>query len=36
MMAGMLLAAGVAVWTLGMLLVWALCRVAQMSDERPA
>jgi hypothetical protein len=36
MMAGMLLAAGVALWSLGMLLVWALCRVAQMSDERPA
>ena len=36
MMAGMLLAAGVALWSLGMLLVWALCRVAQISDERPA
>ena len=32
----MLLAAGVTVWTLGMLFLWTLCRVAQMSDERPA
>jgi hypothetical protein len=35
-MAGALLAAGVALWGLGMLFVWALCRVAQISDERPA
>ncbi|MFB3882267.1 MAG: hypothetical protein ACE149_13455 [Armatimonadota bacterium] len=35
-MTAALFAAGVALWGVGMLFVWALCRVAQMSDERPA